>query len=160
MYLNFSNFGEEPRLGRDKPWSKNEDKCQMGGLTKFSPDAWGTPQSPLEKKPWLSGIAEMWIDSWASKLVLVYIYIPCYQIQNGCKIDAYHSSSWNIMYYWKYICNLRGYAVSGTARFIWPLIGHAITLLPELKRSTKLNRQPPFTTTAKLLTTCSTQRRL
>ena len=51
MYLNFSNFRDEPRLGGDKPWSKNGDKCQMGGggeLAKFSPDG-GTPSPPQEK---------------------------------------------------------------------------------------------------------------
>ena len=38
MYLNFSNFWGRTSAGGDKPWSKNGDKCRMGGLTKFSPD--------------------------------------------------------------------------------------------------------------------------
>ena len=38
-------MGDEPQLGGDKPWSKNRDKCRMGGLTKFSPDG-----GPPEKK--------------------------------------------------------------------------------------------------------------
>ena len=46
MYLNLSNiWGRTSAGGKDKPWSKNGDKCWMGGLTKFSPDG-GTPQSP------------------------------------------------------------------------------------------------------------------
>ena len=46
MYL------DEPRRGGggDKPWSKNWDKCRMGGLTKFSPDGGSDPQFPQEKK--------------------------------------------------------------------------------------------------------------
>ena len=50
MYLNFSNFGGQISAGGggNKPWSKNGDKCRMGGLAKFLPDG-GTPQ---EKKPW------------------------------------------------------------------------------------------------------------
>ena len=43
MYSNFSNFWELTSAKGDKPWSKNGDKCRMGGLTKFSPDG-GTPQ--------------------------------------------------------------------------------------------------------------------
>ena len=51
MYLNFSNFrGRTSAGGGDKLWSKNGDKCQMGGLAKFLPDV-GTPQSPQEKNP-------------------------------------------------------------------------------------------------------------
>ena len=50
MYLNFSNFRGRTSAGGDKPWSKNGDKCQMGGgLAKFLPDG-GTPQSPPGKK--------------------------------------------------------------------------------------------------------------
>ena len=49
MYLKFSNFRGQTSAGGDKPWSKNGDKCRMGGgLAKFSPDG-GTPQSPQEK---------------------------------------------------------------------------------------------------------------
>ena len=50
MYFNFSNFWGQTSAGGDKPWSKNGDKCQMGGLAKFSPDE-GTPVPP-GKKPW------------------------------------------------------------------------------------------------------------
>ena len=32
----------------EKPWSKNGDKCRMGGLAKFSPDG-GPPSPPREK---------------------------------------------------------------------------------------------------------------
>ena len=42
----FQFFGDEPRLGGDKPWSKNGDKCRMGGLTKFLLDG-----GPPRKKP-------------------------------------------------------------------------------------------------------------
>ena len=35
--------------GGDKPWSKNGDKCRMGGLTKFLLDG-GDPPFPQEKK--------------------------------------------------------------------------------------------------------------
>ena len=50
MYLNFSNFRGRTSAGGDKPWSKNGDKCRMGGgeLAKFSPD--GGPPSPPGKK--------------------------------------------------------------------------------------------------------------
>ena len=47
MYFNVSNFRGRTSAGGDKPWSKNGDKCQMGGLTKFLPDG-GTP-TPWEK---------------------------------------------------------------------------------------------------------------
>ena len=51
MYLNFSNFRGRTSAGGDKPWSKNGDKCRMGGgLVKFLLDG-GTPQSPQEKNP-------------------------------------------------------------------------------------------------------------
>ena len=50
MYLNFSNFqGWTSAGGGDKPWSKNGDKCRMGGgLAKFLPDG-ETPSPPQEK---------------------------------------------------------------------------------------------------------------
>ena len=32
MYLNYSNFWGRTSAGGDKPWSKNEDKCRMGGI--------------------------------------------------------------------------------------------------------------------------------
>ena len=46
----FKFSGTNLGWGGDKPWSKNGDKCRMGGLAKFSPDG-GTPQSPPEKNP-------------------------------------------------------------------------------------------------------------
>ena len=50
MYLNFSNFGgTNLSWGGDKPWSKNRDKCRMGGLTKFR--RMGGPPVPKEKTP-------------------------------------------------------------------------------------------------------------
>ena len=53
MYLKFSNFRGRTSAGGggggNKPWSKNEDKCRMGRLTKFSPDG-GTPRRPRKKK--------------------------------------------------------------------------------------------------------------
>ena len=49
MYLNFSNFQRRTSAGGGgKPWSKNEDKFWMGGLTKFSLD--GGPPVPPGKK--------------------------------------------------------------------------------------------------------------
>ena len=50
MYLNFSKFLKTNLSWGDKPWSKNGDKCQMGGLTKFLLDG-GTPSSPLPPPP-------------------------------------------------------------------------------------------------------------
>ena len=52
IYLNFSNLWGQTSAGGGggKPWSKNGDKCRMGGLTKFSPDG-RTPQPPQEKNP-------------------------------------------------------------------------------------------------------------
>ena len=55
LYSNFSNFqgrtSAEGGGGGNKPWSKNGDRCRMGGggLTKFSPDR-GTPSPPRKKK--------------------------------------------------------------------------------------------------------------
>ena len=46
MYLNLSNFQGRTSAEGDKPWSKNGDKCRMGGLTKFLPDG-GTPQEKI-----------------------------------------------------------------------------------------------------------------
>ena len=54
MYLNFLIFqisGDELG-GGDKPWSKNGDKCRMGGGIDKIFAGWGDPQSPREKKPW------------------------------------------------------------------------------------------------------------
>ena len=54
MYLNFSNFRGQTSAGGggDKPWSKNGDKCRMGGIDKIFA-GWGGPPSPppQEKKP-------------------------------------------------------------------------------------------------------------
>ena len=52
MYLNFSNFRGQTLAGGDKPWSKNGDKCRMGG------GDWQNfrriPPVPPRKKPcWL-----------------------------------------------------------------------------------------------------------
>ena len=49
MYLNFSNFRGRTSAGGDKPWSKNGDKCQMGGVGKIF-GRMGDPQSPPGKK--------------------------------------------------------------------------------------------------------------
>ena len=55
MYLNFSNFRGQILAEGNKPWSKNEDNCRMGGggLTKFSLDG-GTPSPRQEKTLLLS----------------------------------------------------------------------------------------------------------
>ena len=50
MYLNFSNFRGRTSAGGDKPWSKNGDKCQMGGIGKIFA-GWGTPSPPQGKNP-------------------------------------------------------------------------------------------------------------
>ena len=52
MYLNISNFRGRTSAGGDKPWSKNGDKCWMGGLTRqnFS-QIRGPPPVPPGKKP-------------------------------------------------------------------------------------------------------------
>ena len=51
IYLNFSNFRGRTSAGGDKPWSKNGDKCQMGGIGKIFA-RWGDPPSlPPGKKP-------------------------------------------------------------------------------------------------------------
>ena len=54
MYLNFSNFRERtsPGGGGDKSWSKNGDKCRMGGDWQNFRQM-GGPPSPPGKKPWL-----------------------------------------------------------------------------------------------------------
>ena len=51
MYLNFSNFRGRTLAGGDKPWSKNGDKCRMGGggIDKIFA-GWGPPV-PQEKNP-------------------------------------------------------------------------------------------------------------
>ena len=49
MYLNFSNFRARTSAGGDKPWSKNGDKCQMGGIGKIFA-GWGDPPSPPQEK--------------------------------------------------------------------------------------------------------------
>ena len=53
MYLNFSNFRGRISAGGDKPWSKNGDKCPMGGIGKIFA-GWGDPKSPQEKNPGIS----------------------------------------------------------------------------------------------------------
>ena len=45
MYLIFQIFRDEPRLGGDKPWSKNGDKFPMGGIDKIFA-RWGPPVPP------------------------------------------------------------------------------------------------------------------
>ena len=82
MYLNFSNFfGGEPRLGGNKPWSKNGDKCRMVGLTKFSPDG-GNPQSPQEKNP---GYYPIHLAI-TSKFLLYFVEISFLSIQQIIKL--------------------------------------------------------------------------
>ena len=52
MYLNFSNFRGRTSAGGDKPWSKNGDKCQMGGDWQNFRRMGGDPPSPPPgKKP-------------------------------------------------------------------------------------------------------------
>ena len=48
MYLNFSNFRGRTSAGGggDKPWSKNGDKCWIGGGIDTIFAGWGDPQSP------------------------------------------------------------------------------------------------------------------
>ena len=49
MYLDFSIFGGRTSAGGDKPWSKNGDKCRMGGdCQNFC--QMGDPESPPTKK--------------------------------------------------------------------------------------------------------------
>ena len=55
MYLNFSNFQGQTSAGGDKPWSKNGDKCRMGGIGKIFA-GWGDPPVPPGKKPCMSPI--------------------------------------------------------------------------------------------------------
>ena len=45
MYLNFSNFRGRTSAGGNKPWSKNGDKCRMGGIDIIFA-GWGTPSPP------------------------------------------------------------------------------------------------------------------
>ena len=49
MYLNFKNFRGRTSAGGDKPWSKNGDKCRMGGIGKICA-GWGDPPVPPRKK--------------------------------------------------------------------------------------------------------------
>ena len=51
MYLNFSNFRGRTSAGGGKPWSKNVDKCRMGGLANFRP--MGGPPVPPGKKHYI-----------------------------------------------------------------------------------------------------------
>ena len=50
MYLNFSNFRGRTSAGGAKPWSKNGDKCQMGGGIGKIFAGWGDPPSPPQEK--------------------------------------------------------------------------------------------------------------
>ena len=50
MYLNFSNFRGRTSAGGDKPWSKNGDKCQMGGGIGKIFAGWGDPPVPPQEK--------------------------------------------------------------------------------------------------------------
>ena len=57
MYLNFSNFrGRTSAGGGDKPWSKNGDKCQMGGdwqnFRRMGGERPPMSPPPPGKKPW------------------------------------------------------------------------------------------------------------
>ena len=54
MYLNFSNFRGRTSAGGggNKPWSKNGDKCWMGGGIDKIFAGWGTPSPPGKKKTW------------------------------------------------------------------------------------------------------------
>ena len=47
----FKFSGTNLGWGGDKPWSKNGDKCQMGGIGKIFAGWGGPPQSPPGKKP-------------------------------------------------------------------------------------------------------------
>ena len=51
MYLNFQNFRGRTSAGGDKPWSKNGDKCRMGGDWQNFRQMGGPPVPPPEKKP-------------------------------------------------------------------------------------------------------------
>ena len=58
MYLNFSNFRGRTSAGGGKPWSKNGDKCRMGGIGKIF-TGWGHPsQSPPPGKKTLRPICQ------------------------------------------------------------------------------------------------------
>ena len=52
MYLNFSNFLVQTLVGGDKPWSKNGDKCRMGGDWQNFRRMRGPPSPAQENKPW------------------------------------------------------------------------------------------------------------
>ena len=63
MYLNFSIFGgTNLGWGGDKPWSKNGDKCLMGGIGKIFA-GWGYP--PRKKT-----LADLIYSSFDCKLIL------------------------------------------------------------------------------------------
>ena len=71
----FQIFGENLGWGGDKPWSKNGDKCRMGGIGKILPDG-GNPQSPQEKKHW---------GKWShGKQDLFLPQIGCQKINDSC----------------------------------------------------------------------------
>ena len=78
MYLNLSNFQGKTSAGGDKPWSKNGDKCRLGGgLAKFSPDG-GTP-SPPGKNPELFLI----IRKSLKKKIVKYYKCPKFELVRG-----------------------------------------------------------------------------
>ena len=50
MYLNFSIFGDEPRLGGRQALVQNGDKCRLGGGIDQIFAGWEGPTSSPEKK--------------------------------------------------------------------------------------------------------------
>ena len=59
----------------DKPWSKNRDKCRMGGFTKFSPD-WRDPHPPTKKKKNMDGDEKHFIFIYS--FIYFFIYLIFY----------------------------------------------------------------------------------
>ena len=84
MYLNFSNV-RGTNLGGgggDKPWSKNGDKCRMGGGIGKIFAGWGDPQSPPEKNPAL--ISTQFIQNFT---LLISLF--------ECKLVLFLLHNWN-----------------------------------------------------------------
>ena len=54
MYLNFSNFQDEPRLGGGQALVQKRGQVSDGGIGKIFAGWGGTPQSPQEKNPALT----------------------------------------------------------------------------------------------------------
>ena len=71
MYLDFSNFRGRTSAGGDKPWSKNGDKCRMGGIGKIFA-GWGDPQSPPGKKTLVVRVSPLWHYNWSVKGAQAY----------------------------------------------------------------------------------------